>query len=393
MVKSAKSTSHEPTQTRSKTSTKKRPRIALILQGGGALGAYHIGAYQALEEAGYRPDWVSGISIGAINAAIIVGNEPKDRLNKLEELWFEISRPDEWGAYLPDTWRRTFNQMSAASAMLFGQPNFWAPRFPSPALLSNIAPEAASFCDTTPMHATLERLVNFDLINSGKTRLSLGATNIGTGDLEFFDNWHQPISADHVLASGSLPPGFPATRIGNDLYWDGGCVSNTPLNVIYEEESHDHILVFMIDLWSASGPAPTSMDEVGWRQKQIQYASRSTHSIRSLATEHNLRRALGQKTSKTPLANIDEHGTHRTPAMKTDKIIDIVHVIYHPSDDQISESDAEFSRPSIAERRAAGYTDINLALSEAPWLKEKPEPVGTMVHRVKRGYVSHHEFL
>src|SRR6266849_2455613 len=161
-------------------------RVALVLQGGGALGAYHIGAYQALQEAGYEPDWVSGISIGAINAAILVGNRPEERLARLDQLWEEISWPNEWGAMLDGPFRMAFNEMSAAGAMLFGQPNFWRPRFPNPALIPQLEPEAASYCDTSPMRATLQRLANFDLINSREVRISLGATRLSTGDLEFF---------------------------------------------------------------------------------------------------------------------------------------------------------------------------------------------------------------
>src|SRR2546423_9132426 len=200
-----------------------KPRIVLLLQGGGALGAYHIGAYQAMQEAGYEPDWVSGISIGAINAAVIAGNAPEARLAKLEQLWHEISWPDEWGALLSGELRRAFNQWNFGAALLFGQPNFWLPRVPNPLFLSQVTPETASFCDTSPMRATLQRLANFALINEKKTRLSLGATQVSTGTLVFFDSCREAIRPEHVIASGSLPPGFPATRIDAELYWDGGC--------------------------------------------------------------------------------------------------------------------------------------------------------------------------
>lgn len=372
--------------------TQEKPRIALVLQGGGALGAYHIGAYQALEEAGYRPNWVSGISIGAINAAIIAGNRPEDRLKKLEQLWDAISWPNEWGSLLSGQFRVAFNEMSAAGAMLFGQPNFWRPRFPSPMLIPQLLPEEASFCDTSPIRETLQRLAQFDLINSRAVRISLGATRLSTGDLQFFDNWQDEIRVDHVLASGSLPPGFPATRVGDELYWDGGCVSNTPLEAIYADDDTGHTLVFLIDLWGAAGVPPTSMDQVSWRQKQIQYASRTSHAIAALATQHNLRRALRLAGKKLPNRALDNSAVSNSAAMKIDKTLDIVHVIYHPSSDQVSESDAEFSRPSIASRRAAGYADLRLALTEAPWTKyRKAEHTGTVVHRVECDSVTSHE--
>jgi NTE family protein len=364
-------------------------RVALVLQGGGALGAYHIGAFQALQEAGYTPDWVSGISIGAINSAVIVGNRPEDRLARLEQLWLEISRPDEWGSWLSGPMLRMFNQFSAAEAIWFGQPNFWFPRVPSPLLLPQVAPEEASFCDTSPMRATLERLCDFSLINQGQVRLSLGATQVSTGTLVFFDNTRQTLGAEHVLASGSLPPGFPATPVDGELYWDGGCVSNTPLDAIYLDEGDEDLLVFMIDLWGAFGEPPHTMDQVSWRQKQIQYASRTAHSIRACAVEHNLRCALKNANGHVPKGAVDIAAVSESAALASGRQIHIVHVIYHPTDDQVSESDAEFSRPSIAKRRQAGYDDLRRALEEAPWEQQrKAVPEGTLVHRVYRGQVT-----
>jgi NTE family protein len=369
-------------------SSHEKPRVALILQGGGALGAYHIGAYQALEEAGYAPDWVTGISIGAFNSSIIVGNQPEDRLDKLEQLWTDISRPDDWGAALSGPFLKMFNQTSAAEAFIFGQPHFWVPRFPNPLLLPEAPTDALSFYDTKPMLATLQRLVDFDLINNGPVRLSLGATQVTTGDLVFFDNTQHPIGAHHVLASGSLPPGFPATRVDGELYWDGGVVSNTPLDAIYEDAHAGHTLVFMIDLWNAVGAPPTNMDQINWRQKQIQYASRTSHAIRTLAAHHNLRRTLKHVSGKLLDGTVDIAPVSDAVALESEKTLDIVHIIYRPSSDQISESDAEFSRPSIAKRREAGYADMRLALDEAPWTKHRKAPhVGTVVHSVNRGKV------
>ena len=272
--------------------------------------------------------------------------------------------------------------------MLFGQPNFWFPRVPSPLLLPPVTPEAASFCDTSPMLATLRRLVDFDLINAGATRLSLGATQVTTGSLVFFDNTRQTIAAEHVLASGSLPPGFAATRVEGELYWDGGCVSNTPLDAIYEDGGDDDLLVFMIDLWGAFGEAPTTMDQVSWRQKQIQYASRTAHAIRSLANQHNLHCMLRSVAGHLPARALDSAAVSGAAAMESGRNIHIVHVIYHPSDDQVSESDAEFSRPSIARRRAAGYEDLRLAIEASPWSHARAfAGQSSFVHRVYRSQV------
>jgi NTE family protein len=250
--------------------------------------------------------------------------------------------------------------------------------------------EKASYYDTAPMRATLQRLVDFDLINSGATRISLGATDVATGDLVFFDNARgDRIQADHVLASGSLPPGFAATPIGDRLYWDGGCVSNTPLDAIYNDpDARGHIVVFMIDLWSRSGEPPTTMDLVTWRQKQIQYASRSMHSIQMHATQHNLRQALTNVADKMPRKAAGDPEVRTAAGMADDKRIDIVHIVYHPAPAQISSSDAEFSRPSIEARREAGYEDLNLALRQQPWHGRRREEAATMVYHMEKGDIT-----
>lgn len=366
-----------------------KPHVVLILQGGGALGAYHIGAYQALEEAGYLPDWVSGISIGAINSAIIVGNPSEVRLAKLEALWNDISRPDGWGALLGSDFHKMFNTTSAMEAILFGQPNFFLPRFPSPYFATAGTDAATSFYDTRPLRATLERLADFELINTGQTRLSLGATQVTTGNLVFFDNRRQMIGPEHVMASGSLPPGLPAIRIDGELYWDGGCVSNTPLDAILDDEPEGHTLVFMIDLWDARGREPKTMDDVLWRQKQIQYASRTAHHVQAVAKQQNLRRALNLLAGHLPPEALASAAIEDALALTYGTKMDIVHITYHPDSDQVPQSDAEFSRPSIAIRRAAGYADMKFALKEAPWFhKTVAEPVGAVVHRVKGGEIS-----
>jgi len=350
------------------------PSVALMLQGGGALGAYHIGAYQALAEHGVHPDWVAGISIGAINAAVIAGNPPETRVERLAALWEAISWPD-LPAPLP-SWQVLHNLASNAEALVFGQPNFFSPRPVNPYLVTQAAPEAISFYDTSPMIATLRRFADFDRINSRATRLSLGATNLATGELEFFDNHKQTLGPEHVLASGSLPPGFPATAVEGGLYWDGGCVSNTPLDALTGEPGHPRMVVFMIDLWDPAGPLPTSMNDVLWRAKQIQYASRTSQSIDATAAKVNLRHAAGLQA------------TPDDPARQAQRL-DIVHIVYRPESGQIPNSDAEFSRSSIAGRRMAGYHDMKVALTAEPWLRQAMPPHrGAVVHRVERGSVT-----
>jgi NTE family protein len=367
------------------------PKVVLVLQGGGGLGAYHIGAYQALQEADFAPEWVCGTSIGAINAAVLVGNKPDDRLDRLEELWEEISRPDGWGDWVPSSLQRAFNTGSAMTGLLLGQPHFFTPNVPNPYMSIPGSPTATSFYDTSPMRATLERLADFHTINSGTPRLSLGATNVTTGDLTYFDNTRQKIGSEHVLASGSLPPGFPATVVDGEQYWDGGIVSNTPLGAVLDDLPSVHTVVFMIDLWSAAGKAPSTLDEVLWRQKEIQYASRTTQHIKTVAARINLRHQLHTLTSKLPTAKVSDPGVSDAVALAYETKLDIVHIVYSPSSDQISSSDAEFSRSSIAKRRAAGYDDLKKALQQAPWRgDDRPAHVGAVVHRLAGGRITQH---
>ncbi len=362
--------------------------VVLVLQGGGALGAYHIGAYQAMAEAGFLPDWICGISIGAINAAILAGNAPDMRLKRLDDFWQTIS----WPAIPLDLGhglvRILFNTASNAQALTLGQPHFFTPRAISPAIGLAGPPDTISFYDTSPLLATLPAYADFGLINAKATRLTLGATNIETGDIEFFDSTKTdaPLGPHHVLASGSLPPGFPATRIGDAYYWDGGCVSNTPLEAVLEDMPEGHTVVFMIDLWSAAGPAPRTLNDVLWREKQIQYASRTAQHIDAVASKVNLRHAMTllQKTDPTLTGDAVSGDTALTLGQR----LDIVHITYHPEADQISSSDAEFSRESIAERRADGHRDMKRAIAAAPWFQvQKPAHLGAMVHRVGRDHV------
>ncbi|MFZ4762816.1 MAG: patatin-like phospholipase family protein [Alphaproteobacteria bacterium] len=338
-----------------------KPKVVLVLQGGGALGAYHIGALQAMVEKNITADWVSGISIGAINAAVIAGNEPKNQLSALEKLWDTISWPISITPEAPLWMRRAFNSFSNGMALMFGQPGFFYPRLLNPMLWQHASPDQLSFCDTAPLLNTLAQLSDFERINQQKTRLSLGATSVSTGELVFFDNKTQQLNPHHVLASGSLPPGFPATEIDGQWYWDGGCVSNTPLAAIMDDLPDQDTLVLMVDLWQGAADLPTTMDGVTWRSKQIQYASRTSKNIEDNVRHYNAMSSLHK-------AHQQGHVDIATLPVSADKLLryrhalDIVHITYRPSADQISSSDAEFSRSSIAERRAAGYVDMKSAL-------------------------------
>jgi len=376
-----------------------KPTCVLALQGGGALGAYHIGAYQALAEHGFEPDWFSGISIGAINSAVLAGTPPAERVSRLEELWRLISWPEVFQPLRLLPLEILYNTLSNAEALVMGQPHFFRPRPLNPFFAPAGPPTLASFYDTTPMIETLRRLVDFDLINAGPVRLTLGATDVETGQVVFFDsaNRQKPIGPAHVLASGSLPPGFAATEIDGRFYWDGGCVSNTPAEAVLEDQPKGHTLLFLIDLWNAAGPPPTTMSEVLWRAKQIQYASRGHLLAEHLAAKANLRHAAaavaaasrdGKEQNPTAAADAQPHGQGR---------LDIFHIIYQPGRDQIPNSDAEFSRSSIEERRAAGYHDMGALLAQQPW--HAPAALaaasphgggGAVLHRVRKGKVETH---
>jgi NTE family protein len=349
---------------------KVRPACILVLQGGGAMGAYHIGAFQALQEHSLDPDWVCGISMGAINGAIIAGNPPAQRLARLEAFWNTISRPAMGPAFGGAGLRRWLHTVSFAEALTLGQPGFFSPRPLSP-YIEQPGVAATSFYDTAPLYDTLAGVIDFASLGKLGTRLSVGATDIETGALEFFDTHHMPVrfGPEHVVASSSLPPGFPATMIGERHYWDGGCVSNTPLQAVLDDVPKADAVVFVIDLWSGSGPVPNTMAAVEWRAKQIRYASSTVSHVHAVAAKLKFRAA--QRMIEDP------------EGKPSGLRLDIVHIVYHPGEDQIPASDAEFSRASIAARRAAGLSDMRRALAERPWCRaERPEHFGCLIHRL-----------
>ncbi|WP_087018968.1 patatin-like phospholipase family protein [Thaumasiovibrio subtropicus] len=359
-----------------RSSKSKKPKVCLVLQGGGALGAYHIGAYQAMKEAGFEPDWFAGISIGALNSAILAGNEPENRLSQLETFWNRISRPSS-DVVIPSETAESYNTISASQALLFGQPNFFTPRPVNPFFAFPGTEGAISFYSTAPLFSTMNDLCDFERINTKKNRLILGATRVTDGELIFFDNYKLPLGAEHPIASGSLPPGFPATRVGDEFYWDGGCVSNTPLDGILDvADENDDLLIFMVDLWNAHGDLPKTMNEVMWRQKEIQYASRSSHNISAIVDRHNLhnlQKKLEVGSEAVPNAtNLKEGGK-----------IDIVHITYDAVQGHIPLSDTEFSRRSIEIRRNCGYEDMTKAIESSPWTK-RASTLNACVHRKDR---------
>jgi NTE family protein len=339
--------------------------IALLLQGGGALGSYQAGVYEALSEANLHPDWVAGISIGAINSAIIAGNPPEQRVTKLRAFWEGITANPlfDWVAaadqFAPkgDLARSTFNQLSAAMAMFGGAPGFFALRQPSPWLHPAGCLEATSFYETKLLKATLEQLVDFERINSGAMRFSVGAVNVRSGNFVYFDNTTREIRPEHVIASGSLPPGFPAIEIEGEHYWDGGLISNTPLQWVVEHGPRQDTLAFQVDLWSARGELPGNLAEVTTRQKEIQYSSRTRANTDQFKRLQQMRCALATLLDKLPddLKASEEVEMLRSVADR--KLYSIVQLIYRSKHYEGNSKDFEFSRLTMEEHWRAGYHD------------------------------------
>jgi len=352
--------------------------IALLLQGGGALGAYQGGVYQALTEANLHPDWVACISIGAINAALIAGNPPESRVEKLRAFWETITgnpfggwalQPPE--ALRGDLARKWSNQWFATAASLCGAPGLFGPRAVHPLLQPAGTPDATSFYDTSSLKTTLERLVDFDRINAGEMRFSVGAVNVGTGNFVYFDNSTHKIRPEHVMASGALPPGFPAIEIEGEHYWDGGLVSNTPLQWVLESAEREDTLAFQVDLWSARGAVPSTLGEVVTRQKEIQYSSRTRASSDQFKKEQRLRNALADLFAKLPdrLRETPEFALLNAEAGR--KVYNIIQLIYRSKQYEGESKDFEFSSLSMEDHWAAGLNDTIRTLRH-PEVLERP---------------------
>jgi NTE family protein len=349
--------------------------VALVLQGGGALGAYQAGVYEALAEAGIRPDWVAGISIGAINCALIAGNPPERRVDRLRAFWEGITNRYSWfdwaNAPKGDAARKWLNQLYAGFALVGGAPSFFVPRYPPPWLHPSGTPNATSLYDTNRLRATLERLVDFDRLNAGATRLSIGTVNVRSGNFVYFDTQTHTIGPEHIMASGALPPGFPPIEIEGEHYWDGGLVSNTPLQWVVESQPRFDTLAFQVDLWSARGELPRSFAEVSTRQKEIQYSSRTRASTDSFKRIQRLRRVTADLLDKLPdeLRRSPEAALLRNVADR--KVYNIVQLIYRAKSYEGPAKDYEFSRESMEDHWRAGYYDVVRTLRH-PGVVERP---------------------
>ncbi|MCR9191181.1 MAG: patatin-like phospholipase family protein [Gammaproteobacteria bacterium] len=343
--------------------TGKYSRVAFVLQGGGSLGAYQMGALKGLLEAGYEPDWIAATSIGAIQAAIVVGNKPEDRIPRLEEFWRLVSTYSVFDIFGHSaTTLDLYNHLGATAALTLGQRAFYRPRWNSPYLQMAGTPDKLSFYDTSPLRQTLLDLIDFDLLNKSKTRLSLGAVQASTGFLVYFNNINYLITPDHIMGSAALPPGFPAVKIDNEYYWDGGIHSNTPLEVILDAKPGADTLCFVIDCFGGIPFVPTDMDGVSERTKDIGYSTHARRSIIHYVERQNLQYKLKEVASLVPAKKhhlIEDIIAEEDPYHYT-----LVHLAYSARIHRSASKDYNFGQVTTQKRIIAGYKDFKALLAE-----------------------------
>lgn len=368
--------------------------VALTLQGGGALGAYQAGVYEGLAEAGVAPNWIAGISIGALNTAIIAGNAPEHRVKRLHEFWETICKP----AYTPqlpafvehalfnsgDAIRKTFTAMQAAGAVVEGQKGFFVPRFPPPLPNASGHPEKASYYDTRPLKETLERLCDFDRINSKEIRVSVGAVNVGSGNFVYFDNTTRTLRPEHFIASGALPPGFAAVEIDGEYYWDGGLMSNTPLYEVIQTTPRRDTLAFQVDLWSARGPVPDNITDVQGRVKDIQYSSRTRLVTDMLQRSQRFRHVLREVLDRVAPEHREDAWVELANDLACTKKYNVIHLIYRHKEYEGHFKDFQFGASTMREHWESGLQDIRASLAQPGWLDKPDNDAGFVTHDIHR---------
>ncbi len=351
------------------------------------MGAYQAGVYQALDEHGLCPDWVVGTSIGAINGALIAGNIPSQRLERLQQFWRHVSQPEGMDMQrMGDAARQLHVRMATAGVVTRGIPGFFSPRFLNLfAAGIPVAPERASLYDTSGLLATLQRFIDFEHLNQRDAmRLTVNALKVSDGELVGFDNRTEAITAEHIMASGALPPAFPPVRIDGQLYWDGGLYSNTPLETILNDQPPIDTLCFMVDLWRAQGPEPRTLDEVYTRQKDIVFSSRSTRHINAYRREHELQCMLQRVYDMLPPSSQDDLSSAVLPLLVPETTMHIVRLIYPGKDWQMAAKDINFSTGSIDWRWRQGYADASQAIQQAKWMSEVKDHQSVIVHELDR---------
>ena len=356
--------------------------IVLVLQGGGALGAYQAGVFEAMTHIPSEPHWVAGVSIGAINAALIVGNQPHQRIERLREFWELLTSNSALLAPMFDQQWSAIHQMGASMAASLGVPGFYKPRFPPPMFQPEGSDGAISFYDTAPLRATLERLVDFDLINSRKVRLSVGAVNVRTGNSVYFDNTRQKIGPEHIMASGALPPAFAPVMIDGEPYWDGGLVSNTPLQYVLDNRDMKKTMAVQVDLFSARGALPINMGGVSARQKDIQFSSRTRLGTDQATAAFKARQTVQRLIAKLPASMQNDPEVQYLKKATCVAHLDIVHLIYRQSRYELESKDYEFSRATMQAHWEAGKCDMQRTLDNPNWLRMASEDDSVTVYDI-----------
>jgi NTE family protein len=357
-------------------------QVVLVLQGGGALGAYQAGVYQALHEAGIEPDWIIGTSIGAINASLIAGNKVEDRLPHLQEFWGRVQRSVLW---VPG-WPELADALSTWMILARGIPGFFEANLR--AFLGVQVPlgaDHAGYYSTEPLRRTLEELADFSLINRGHPRLTLGAAQVRTSMMRYFDSKEIQVDARHVMASGALPPAFPAVRIDGELYWDGGILSNTPTERIFDDKPRRNSLIFAVHLWHPAGPEPETIWQILNRQKDIQYSSRiASHIMRQLET-HKLRHVIMKLLDYVPQNVKGDPLVKELAGYSCKTRMHVVRLLAPRLERESHTKDIDFSAAGISTRWEGGYADTMRALERQAWIGEFDPLDGVILHEPEEG--------
>jgi NTE family protein len=345
-------------------------QVVLVLQGGGALGAYQVGVYQALHEAGIEPDWVIGTSIGAINGAVIAGNEPANRLLRLRELWERFQRAPQLQA------------LQYLSTLLGGIPGFFLPRLPAwGGCQAPVGLDAASYYSTAPLRETLARLVDLEILGK-PVRLTVGAVNVKSGELRYFDSRAAALGLDELMASAALPPGFPAVRVNGEAYWDGGLYSNTPLEAVLDDNPRRDSLIFSVNVWQPTGREPESIWQVMGRQKDIRYSTRDDSHISRQKQIHRLRRVIRELAKGLPAEKRNDPRYRELEAWGCGTTMHVVRLLAPALEDENYMKDIDFSAAGIRFRREAGHADARRMIERAPWHAPADSIEGVIVHEL-----------
>lgn len=354
-------------------------QVVLVMQGGGAPGAYQGGVYQALHEAGIEPDWVIGTSIGAINGSIIAGNPVARRLERLQEFWSRVGRQaaGPWDAIAP----HFANMANNLTTLLAGVPGFF---LPNTALAwgvdAQVGIEQAALYSIDPLRKLLPSLIDFELVNSGKPRFTLGLVGVRSGEMRYFDSRSETIGLDHILGSSAIPPSFPAVRIDGEAFWDGGIYSNTPVEAVFDDNPRRSSVVFAVQIWHARGLEPESVSQVMMRQKDIIFGSRSKSHIKRQAQIHHMRHVVRELVDMLPEDQRNSPKVKELADFGCGTVMHLLEINAQPLDGESNSRDFDFSQAAIHARWEAGYADTHRMIARRPWDDPVDPMIGVTVH-------------